>query len=125
MAETEAAVAPAGPPLNLDDNGKGQNKEDAIRGSGAAGRAPPRRFVAGKIEVAVANSKGPESLATLVHELGRLVKPVTTAEALRAEAVLLAIRFEAVPHAANGVEWRGGIGGRHTTARDFRALQPV
>ncbi len=89
------------PPLNVDDNMKGQNMEYAIMGSGAIGSALARRFVAGKIEVAVANSKGPESLATLVHELGPLVKPVTTAEALRAEVVILAIPFDAVPDAVH------------------------
>jgi len=117
-------VALPWPPLNVDDNRKGQNMEYAIMGSGAIGSALARRFVAGKIEVAVANSKGPESLATLVHELGPLVKPVTTAEALRAEVVILAIPFDAVPDAVNGVEWSGRIVVDATNAIDFPAFKP-
>jgi len=116
-------VALPWPPLNVDDNRKGQNMEYAIMGSGAIGSALARRFVAGKIEVAVANSKGPESLATLVHELGPLVKPVTTAEALRAEVVILAIPFDAVPDAVNGVEWKGRIVVDATNAVDFPAFK--
>src|SRR5258708_3024972 len=87
-------------------------------------RGIARRFAAGKIEVAVASSRGPESLATLVDELGPLVKPVTTAEALRAEVVILAIPFDAVPDAVNGVGWRGRIVVDATNAVDFPAFKP-
>ena len=40
----------------------------AILGAGAIGTALVRRFVANGIEVSLANSKGPESLAGLVGE---------------------------------------------------------
>jgi len=98
--------------------------EYAILGSGAIGTALARRFVASGIEVSVANTKGPESLAALVGELGSLVKPVTSAEALLAELVILAIPFDAVPDAVKGVEWGSRIVVDATNAIDFPAFTP-
>jgi predicted dinucleotide-binding enzyme len=96
----------------------------AILGSGAIGTALARRFVAKGIEVSLANTKGPESLTDLVGELGALVKPVTSAEALRADLVILAIPFDAVPDAVKGVEWGGRIVVDATNAIDFPAFTP-
>lgn len=96
----------------------------AILGSGAIGAALAHRFVAKGIEVSLANTKGPESLAGLVGELGPLVKPVTAAEALRADMVILAIPFDAVPDAVKGVEWDSRIVVDATNAIDFPAFTP-
>jgi predicted dinucleotide-binding enzyme len=96
----------------------------AILGSGAIGSALARRFAAGKIDVRLANTKGPESLAGLVRELGSVVKPVTAAEALRADMVILAIPFDAVPHAVKGVAWDSRIVVDATNAIDFPAFTP-
>jgi len=96
----------------------------AILGSGAIGTALARRFVAKGIEVSIANSKGPETLTGLVGELGSLAKPVTAAEALLADAVILAIPFDAVPDAVKGVEWGGRIVVDATNAIDFAAFTP-
>jgi 8-hydroxy-5-deazaflavin:NADPH oxidoreductase len=76
----------------------------AILGSGAIGTALARRFAAAGIEVCIANAKGPKSLAGLTGELGSAVKAVTAAEALRADMVILAVSFDAVPDAAKGVK---------------------
>jgi len=81
----------------------------AIVGSGEIGSALARRFVARGIAVSIANTKGPESLAGLAGKLGSLVKPMTSEEALQADAVILAIPFDAVPEAVKGVEWGGRI----------------
>jgi predicted dinucleotide-binding enzyme len=96
----------------------------AILGSGAIGTALARRFAAKGIDVALANTKGPESLAGLVGELGSTVKPVTAAAALRADMVILAIPFDAVPDAVKGVDWGSRIVVDATNAIDFPAFTP-
>ncbi len=96
----------------------------AILGSGAIGTALARRFAAGGIDVSLANTRGPESLAGLVGELGSLVKAVTVAEAHRADMVILAIPFDAVPDAVKGVEWDGRIVVDATNAFDIPAFTP-
>lgn len=96
----------------------------AILGSGAIGTALARRFAAKSIDIALANTKGPESLAGLVSELGPSVKPVTALEALRADVVILAIPFDAVPAAVKGVEWKRRIVIDATNAIDFPAFSP-
>jgi len=96
----------------------------AILGSGAIGTALVRRFVAKGIDIALANTKGPESLAGLVNELGPNAKPVTSSEALRADVVILAIPFDAVQDAVKGVEWKGRIVIDATNAIDFPAFSP-
>ncbi|SCK15561.1 hypothetical protein VAR608DRAFT_1004 [Variovorax sp. HW608] len=96
----------------------------AIIGAGKIGSALARRFVASGIEVFVANTKGPGSLAGLAGELGALMKPVTSEEALQADAVILAIPFDAVPEAVKGVDWGGRIVIDATNAIDFPAFTP-
>lgn len=96
----------------------------AILGSGAIGTALTRRFVARSIDVALANSKDPESLAGLVSELGPIVKPVTASEALRADVVILAIPFDAVRVAVEGVGWDRRIVVDATNAIDLPAFSP-
>jgi hypothetical protein len=96
----------------------------AIIGSGAIGTALARRFVAKGIDIAIANTKGPESLAGLVRELGPIVKPMSASEALRADVVILAIPFDAVRDAVKGVEWDSRIVVDATNAIDFPAFSP-
>jgi predicted dinucleotide-binding enzyme len=96
----------------------------AILGSGAIGTALARRFAAAGIGVSLANTKGPESLAGLTAELGSAVKAVTAAEALRADMVMLAIPFDAVPDAVKGVKWHSRIVVDATNAIDLPAFTP-
>jgi predicted dinucleotide-binding enzyme len=96
----------------------------AILGSGAIGSALARRFVAKSIDIAIANTKGPHSLAGLVSELGPTVRPVTASEALQADVVILAIPFDAVRDAVKGVEWKRRIVVDATNAIDFPAFSP-
>ena len=96
----------------------------AILGSGAIGAALARRFVAGRIDVSLANARGPESLAGLVEELGSKVKPVAAAAALQADIVILAIPFDAVPDATKGVDWGGRIIVDATNAIDLPSFAP-
>jgi predicted dinucleotide-binding enzyme len=96
----------------------------AILGSGAIGTALARRFVAKSIDITIANTKGPQSLAGLVSELGPIVRPVTASEALQANVVILATPFDAVRDAVEGVEWERRIVVDATNAIDFPAFSP-
>lgn len=66
-----------------------------IIGAGHIGSAVARAAIAAGDEVVIANSRGPESLADLVAELGPAARAATPAEAARAadEAVVVTIPF--------------------------------
>lgn len=76
----------------------------AIIGSGKIGTALARIFARQKIEVAIANSRGPETLASLAAELGPSVSPTSLNEALRAEIIFLAVPFSAHKEVAQGLQ---------------------
>ena len=65
----------------------------AIIGSGHIGTALARVFARKKIEVGIANSRGPESLAALKKELGSSVVPQSVQDAYGAEIIFLAVPF--------------------------------
>jgi len=69
----------------------------AIIGSGAIGSAAARQFARKGINVLLANSRGLESLAGLVKELGKNIIAVPVEEALRADVVILAVPFSRGP----------------------------
>lgn len=65
-----------------------------IIGSGKIGGTLARRFVDAGHEVAVSNSRGPETLAVLVEELGPLAQAMTAQEAARfGELVVVSVPF--------------------------------
>ncbi len=72
-----------------------------IIGSGLVGKAVARLAVAAGYHVVISNSRGPETLADLVEELGSLARAGTVGEAIAsADIVLIAIplaTFEALP----------------------------
>jgi predicted dinucleotide-binding enzyme len=68
-----------------------------IIGAGQIGGTLARRLAKLGHDVSIANSRGPETLATLAKETG--VKPVTVQEAARAgEVVIVTIPMKNVPH---------------------------
>jgi 8-hydroxy-5-deazaflavin:NADPH oxidoreductase len=73
-----------------------------ILGAGNIGAAAARLFIAAGHDVAVSNSRGPESLRELVRELGDRAHAMTIDDASRfGEVVLLAVPWrtpEALPH---------------------------
>lgn len=73
-----------------------------ILGAGNIGAAAARLFITAGHEVAVSNSRGPESLQKLVQELGDRAHAMTIDNAARfGEVVLLAVPWrtpEALPH---------------------------
>lgn len=82
----------------------------SIIGSGKTGSALARQFARNKIQVAIANTRDPHSLAPLAKELGDAVVPKTLKEALKADRIVLAVPFaalESIAHATS--DWKGKI----------------
>jgi predicted dinucleotide-binding enzyme len=80
----------------------------SVIGSGSVGTALATQFARHGIEVAIANTRGPESLVALVNSLGPAVRPVTLKEALEARIIIFAVHFashEAVARART--DWSG------------------
>jgi predicted dinucleotide-binding enzyme len=82
----------------------------AIIGSGKIGTALARAFARNNIEVVIANSRGPETLASLAEELGPGVVPQSVANASGAEIIFLAVPFSAHKDVAKIFKnWNGKI----------------
>jgi predicted dinucleotide-binding enzyme len=82
----------------------------AIIGSGKIGAALARAFAGKNIEVAIANSRGPETLSSLAKELGSSVHPQSTQDAYKAEMIFLAVPFPAHKDVARQLNnWNGKI----------------
>ena len=80
----------------------------AIIGSGNVGTALARQFARSGIAVGIANTRGPDSLASLVAELGDKVTAMTLQDALAADIVILAVPFRAhAAVAAAASSWAG------------------
>lgn len=82
----------------------------AIIGSGKIGTALARLFARKNIEVAITNSRGPETLAPLRKELGPSIVPKSLQEACQAEIIILAVPFSAHKDVAKQFKkWNGKI----------------
>jgi 8-hydroxy-5-deazaflavin:NADPH oxidoreductase len=82
----------------------------AIIGSGKIGTALARVFARKNIDFAIANSRGPETLATLREELGPSVFPQSIEDACKAEIIFLAVPFSAHKDVARqSKQWKGKI----------------
>jgi predicted dinucleotide-binding enzyme len=81
-----------------------------IIGAGALGSSAARLLAKSRISATIANSRGPESLAALVSELGPSIKPGTATEAASADIVLVAVRWVDLEKALGGLPaWNGRI----------------
>jgi predicted dinucleotide-binding enzyme len=81
-----------------------------IIGAGALGSNLARAFARADIPAIIANSRGPESLAGLVGELGASIKAGTTQEAAKADIVFLALRWVDLKKVLGGLPaWNGRI----------------
>lgn len=97
----------------------------AIIGSGAIGGALAQQFARKGIDVLVANSRGAASLADLSGKLGASIKPVSVAEALGADVVILAVPYRAIADVVGpAAGWDGRIVVDATNAIDFPAFTP-
>ena len=80
----------------------------AIIGFGNIGQALATAFARNGIEVSVATTRDPESFATEAAAIGPTVIPKTLAEAVKADTVFLAVRFEAHQEVAKTLpSWQG------------------
>jgi predicted dinucleotide-binding enzyme len=78
-----------------------------IIGAGHIGQALARTALRAGREVVIANSRGPESLASLVSGLGQGVSAGTVPEAAAARIVAIAVPWANVPAAVSGLHWDG------------------
>lgn len=81
-----------------------------IIGSGALGSNFARILAKNGVAATISNSRGPESLAALVKELGPSIKAGTVAEAASANIVLVAVRWVDAERVLRGLPaWNGRI----------------
>jgi predicted dinucleotide-binding enzyme len=80
-----------------------------IIGAGRIGQAMTQTALRAGRTVVIANSRGPESLTSVVQELGEGVSAGTVKEAAAADIVVLAVMWPDVPQAVGGLEWEGRI----------------
>jgi predicted dinucleotide-binding enzyme len=94
----------------------------AIIGSGNIGTAIARQFARKAINDAIANARGPGSLGPLGEELGAHLVPQILEAALKADVVILAVLFSAVPAVARAGDWANKIVIDATNAFSFLGM---
>jgi hypothetical protein len=78
-----------------------------IIGAGRLGQAMARTALRAGRQIVMANSRGPESLASLVATLGEAASAGTVEEAASAELVVIAVPWPRVGDAVDGLRWDG------------------
>jgi len=89
---------------------KSENKAAsyAIIGFGKIGQALAKAFARNGIKVSVATTRDPESFASDAAAIGPEIIPATLAEAVTADVIFLAVRFESHPDVAKALpNWEG------------------
>ncbi|MGZ4054125.1 MAG: NADPH-dependent F420 reductase [Bacteroidia bacterium] len=82
----------------------------AIIGFGNIGQALSKAFARNGIKVSVATTRDPESFASAAAAIGPGIIPATLAEAVKADVIFLAVRFESHPDVAKALpNWKGKI----------------
>jgi hypothetical protein len=80
----------------------------AIVGFGKIGHALAKAFARKGIEVSVATTRDPKSFAADAAAIGPTIIPKTLGQAVKADIVFLAVRFEAHPDVAKALHtWQG------------------
>src|ERR1700688_3407823 len=80
----------------------------AIIGFGNIGKALAKAFARNGIEVSVATTRDPKSFASDAAAIGPTIIPKTLAEAVKADIIFLAVRFESHPDVAKSFStWQG------------------
>ena len=88
---------------------KANVKSVGIIGAGRIGKAMARIARRAGRAVVIANSRGPESLTSVVEALGDGVLAGTVEEAEAADIVVVAVMWPDVPKAVAGLAWAGKI----------------
>ena len=84
-------------------------KSVGIIGAGRIGRAMTQIALRAGREVVIANSRGPESLTSVVGALGDGVSAGTVRDAAASDIVVVAVMWPQVPQAVEGLDWEGRI----------------
>ena len=80
----------------------------AIIGFGKIGQALANAFARSGIAVSVATTRDPAAFASAAAAIGPAVIPTTLAEAVKADVIFLAVRFESHPEVAKALShWQG------------------
>ena len=80
----------------------------AIIGFGNVGQALAKAFARSGIDVSVATTRDPASFAAAAAAIGPGIKPATLAEAVKADLIFLAVRFESHRDVAQALpNWKG------------------
>jgi predicted dinucleotide-binding enzyme len=80
----------------------------AIIGFGNVGQALAKAFARNGIEVSVATKRDPESIAADAAAIGPTIIPKKLADAVKADVIFLAVRFESHPDVAEALPtWQG------------------
>jgi 8-hydroxy-5-deazaflavin:NADPH oxidoreductase len=80
-----------------------------IIGAGRLGQAMARTALRAGRSVVIANSRGPESLTSVVSALGDGASAGTVDQASAAGIVVIAVPWDRVPEAVGGLTWNGQI----------------
>jgi predicted dinucleotide-binding enzyme len=80
-----------------------------IIGAGRLGQAMARTALRAGKSVVIANSRGPESLASVVSALGEGVSAGTVGDAATAGIVVVGVPWDRVPESLQGLNWNGQI----------------
>ena len=80
-----------------------------IIGAGRLGQAMARTARRAGRDVVIANSRGPDSLASVVSALGDGVSAGTVEQAAAADIVVIAVPWDRVPGAVQGLDWNSQI----------------
>jgi 8-hydroxy-5-deazaflavin:NADPH oxidoreductase len=84
-------------------------KSVGIIGAGRIGQAVAQAALRAGRQVVISNSRGPESLTSVVEALGDGISAGTVEDAAAADIVVVAVMWPDVPQAVEGLEWEGRI----------------
>jgi predicted dinucleotide-binding enzyme len=96
-----------------------------IIGAGRLGQAMARVAIRAGRSVVIANSRGPETLTSVVSAFGEGVSAGTVREAAAADIVVIAVPRDRVREAFTGLEWNGQIVIDATNDRNADDLQAM
>jgi predicted dinucleotide-binding enzyme len=88
---------------------QGDAKSVGLIGAGRIGQAIAQIALRAGRQVVISNSQGPQSLTSLVEELGEGVTAGTVKDAAAADIVVVAVMWPDVPGAVEGLQWDGRI----------------
>ena len=111
--------------MNMQRSARDRIETVGIIGAGRIGQALARIAWRAGRQVTIANSRGPDSLTSVVASLGSEVVAGTVADSASCAIVALAVPWESLPTAVAGLRWAGEIVIDATNAVRIPSLEPV